>query len=100
MPLTKGFCHEGTWVFDFNSLKSKQEISQLNRLSDFISEEPSPLFDALLKKKKGFPNQTAEGRLTPSAQRPFFYVPNTGEEEKEAGRGRDHSAVAVEIVKL
>lgn len=59
-------------MFDFNSLKSKQEISQLNRLSDFISEEPSPLFDALLEKKKGLPNQAAEGRLTPSAQRPFF----------------------------
>lgn len=25
----------GTWVFDFHSLKSKQEISQLNRLSDW-----------------------------------------------------------------
>lgn len=67
----------------------------------FHPEKLSQLFDAFFV--NGSSNQTAKSIFPPSAQRPFwnlFYVRVTGEVEKGAGRGIDHRAGKMEIVKL
>lgn len=84
---TKVFCHGGTVLFDFNSLKSKQEIRQLNRLSN--RSDFSALCCAAKKKKKTLQKQTAEGRFIPSPQRPSWNLFMCVTEEMEKRRQGD-----------